>query len=195
MGRPREHTEATRAELLVAARRLLAEQGAAGLGLRGLALQVDTSTRAIYSLFGSKEHLVRELYVDGFRELAERLERLPHTGDARADLLAACGAYREQAVREPVLYRLMCERLVPEFEPSCDDRIEALRALDQLTGRLRACRDAGLLAADLDDLTRQWWAVLHGLAALEIRELLGPTADADRHWAATLSALFAGYSR
>jgi uncharacterized protein YkwD len=64
MGRPREHTDATRAELLLAARRLLAEQGPAGLGLRGLALQVDTTTRAIYSLFGSKENLVRALYVD-----------------------------------------------------------------------------------------------------------------------------------
>lgn len=204
MGRPREHTDATRDELLLAARRLLAEQGPAGLGLRGLALQVDTTTRAIYSLFGSKENLVRALYVDGFAELVERLEARPPTGDPRADLFAGCQAYREQAVSEPVLYRLMCERLVPEFEPTCDDRVEALRALGDLSDRLAACVAAGLMRSEptgepagpgaVDDLTRQWWAVLHGLAALEIRSLLGDPPDADRHWATTLAALFRGYS-
>lgn len=195
MGRPREHADATRTELLLAARRMLVEQGPGGLGLRALALEVDTTTRAIYSLFGSKENLVRALYVDGFQELVARFEAKPRTGDPRADLFGGCAAYREQAVAEPVLYRLMCERLVPEFEPTYDDRVEALRALDQLTARVEDCRAAGLLGdASLDDLTRQWWAVLHGLATLEIRDFLGPPADADRHWAATLTALFAGYS-
>jgi AcrR family transcriptional regulator len=192
MGRPREHTDATRAELLLAARRLLAEQGPAGLGLRGLALQVDTTTRAIYSLFGSKENLVRALYVDGFAELVGRLEAVPATDDPRADLFAGCAAYRAQAVEEPALYRLMCERLVPEFEPTCEDRIEAMRALGHLSDHLAACVAAGAMRPDpLDDLTRQWWAMLHGLAALEIRDLL---PDADRHWDAALSALFRGYA-
>jgi AcrR family transcriptional regulator len=195
MGRPREHTEATRAELLVAARRMLAEQGPAGLGLRGLALEVDTTTRAIYSLFGSKENLARALYVDGFTQLVGRLEAARATGDPAQDLFAACGAYRAQAVEEPALYRLMCERLVPEFEPTCEDRVQAMRALGYLTERLEACRAAGLiLDAPLDDLTRQWWAVLHGLAALEIRDFLGDRADADKHWAMTLAALLVGYA-
>ena len=195
MGRPREHTEATRSELLVAARRLLAEQGSAGLGLRSLALEVDTTTRAIYSLFGSKENLVRALYIDGFTELVERLEAAARTGDPARDLIASCFAYRAQAVAEPTLYRLMCERLVPEFEPTCDDRIQAVRALQHLTDRLADCRTAGLIGeVPLDDLTRQWWAVIHGLAALEIRAVLGEAAEAARHWDMTLANLLRGYA-
>jgi AcrR family transcriptional regulator len=211
MGRPREHTEATRAHLVAAARRLLAENGSAGLELRGLAAHVDTTTRAIYSLFGSKENLARALYVDGFAELVDRLQSIGRSGDPRADLLAACFAYREQARSQPVLYRLMCEQLVPEFTPSCTDRAHALQALHLLADTLAACRDAGLLAVadgapaspdggarrmpplevdgEVDLLTRQWWAMLHGLAALEIRGFLGSEQDADRIWRGCLDAL------
>jgi AcrR family transcriptional regulator len=210
MGRPREHTEATRAHLVTAARRLLAENGPAGLELRGLAAHVDTTTRAIYSLFGSKENLARALYVDGFAELVDRLQAIGRSGDPRADLLAACLAYREQARSQPVLYRLMCEQLVPEFTPSCADRAHALQALHLLADTLAACRDAGLLGVadgaptvtgsdarrmpplevdgEVDLLTRQWWAMLHGLAALEIRGFLGNPEDADRVWQASLYA-------
>jgi AcrR family transcriptional regulator len=209
VGRPREHSDATHGELLATARRLLAEEGPRALGLRGLAARVDTSTRAVYSLFGSKENLIRALYVVGFSELVQRLRAVPRTGDPRADLLAACSAYREHARADPALYRLMCEQLVPEFEPTPADREQAFHALVDLAGVLDACRGAGLLTAptrpaasagapaprmpplpvdpDLDLLTRQWWAVLHGLTALEIRGFLG--ADADAVWTATLGAL------
>jgi AcrR family transcriptional regulator len=213
MGRPREHTEATRADLVAAARRLLAENGPAGLELRGLAAHVDTTTRAIYSLFGSKENLARALYVDGFAELVGRLQAIRRGGDPRVDLLAACFAYREQARGQPVLYRLMCEQLVPEFTPTCDDRAHALQALHLLADLLAACRDAGIVAlphpaepagpdparrrrmpplevdTEVDLLARQWWAMLHGLAALEIRGFLGNPEDADRVWQASLTAL------
>jgi AcrR family transcriptional regulator len=215
MGRPREHTEATRNDLMTAARRLLAEQGAAGLELRGLAAHVDTTTRAIYSLFGSKENLARALYVDGFSELVGRLQSIRRGGDPRAELLAACSAYREQARSQPMLYRLMCEQLVPEFTPTCDDRTHALQALQLLADVLAACRDAGIVSlrptpdpavpeaarrrrmpplevdSEVDLLARQWWAMLHGLAALEIRGFLGTSQDADRIWDAGLHALLA----
>lgn len=211
MGRPREHSDATYGRLLGAARQLLAEKGPRALGLRGLAEQVDTSTRAVYSLFGSKENLIRALYVTGFAELVVRLRAVPHTDDPRADLLASCAAYREHARAEPTLYRLMCEQLVPEFEPTWADREQAFYALVELAGRLDACRGAGLLTmptaaagsgepvvsrmpplpADpqLDMITRQWWAVLHGLTALELRGFLSVGAEADTIWAATLTAL------
>jgi AcrR family transcriptional regulator len=219
MGRPREHTETTRAHLMRAARRLLAEQGPAGLELRGLAAHVDTTTRAIYSLFGSKENLARALYVDGFAELVDRLRAIQRSADPRADLLAACSAYREQARGQPVLYRLMCEQLVPEFTPTCDDRTHALAALHRLADVLADCRDAGIVSlphtpdpavpavarrrrmpplevdSEVDLLARQWWAMLHGLAALEIRGFLGTPQDADRIWDAGLHALLTGPAR
>lgn len=211
MGRPREHSADTQAGLLKAARRILAEEGPNALGLRTLAIEVETTTRAVYSLFGSKENLIRALYVSGFAELVERLGAVPTTEDPRADLLASCTAYRAHALADPAQYRLMCEQLVPEFEPTSADREQAFRALVDLAGRIDACRAAGgigtVLAGErsaddghlrmpplpvdpeLDLLTRQWWAVLHGLTALEIRGFLGAPTDADRIWESTLAAL------
>lgn len=200
MGRPREHDESTRAALLGIARRMLLEQGAEGLGLRGIASQCDTSTRAVYSVFGSKENLVRALYRDGFAALLAQCRDCPRTADPRADLFAVATVYREFARTQTTLWRLMCERLIAEFEPTCEDRAEALAALLQIAERLADCLRAGLLGdhspeefdGRLDDLTRQFWAVLHGLAALEIRGFLGEPDDATRRWTSTLSALFAG---
>ena len=105
----------------------------------------------------------------------------------------------------------MCEQLVPEFEPTPADREQAFHALVELSRALDACRHSGLLTPpvvpasspesrvarmpplpvdpELDMLTRQWWAVLHGLAALEIRGFLGVGAEADAVWATTLGAL------
>jgi len=55
MGRPREHDEATRAALLEAAERIVADRGPTALSVRAVAEAAGTSTRAVYSLFGSKD--------------------------------------------------------------------------------------------------------------------------------------------
>jgi AcrR family transcriptional regulator len=198
MGRPPQHDEETRRALLNAAERLLTEQGPAALNLRGLARETGTSTRAVYSLFGSKEGLVRVLYLEGFAELTRRVrapgqDRAPGV-DHRAVLFAIIEAYRNFALEDPTLYRLMCERLVPEFEPTVEDRRDAAGALLSLCVALGACVEAGDLVGEPAGLTMQWWALIHGLATLEIRGFLGPTEQADRHWTAALRALYQGYA-
>jgi len=54
MGRPREHDDATAAALLAAAEWILEEEGLQALSLRRLAEAADTTTRAVYSLFGNR---------------------------------------------------------------------------------------------------------------------------------------------
>ena len=53
MGRPKEHDEATGVALLDAAERLVATGGVGALSVRAVAEAVGTTTRAIYSVFGS----------------------------------------------------------------------------------------------------------------------------------------------
>ena len=55
MGRPREHDEKTARALLAAAEQLLQQRGTAALSLRQVAAGAGTSTRAVYSLFGSRK--------------------------------------------------------------------------------------------------------------------------------------------
>ena len=72
MGRRREHDETTAAALLDAAERAIAEDGVDGLSLREVARDADTTTRAIYTLFGSKDGLLGALGVRALQPPAAR---------------------------------------------------------------------------------------------------------------------------
>ena len=91
LGRPFAKTE-----------RLFDERGAAGVTVRAVAQEVGTTTRAVYSLFGSREALL----VDSMRVRAyELLERWLHeqveTQDPAIDLVEASVTIFRRLVVEP----------------------------------------------------------------------------------------------
>src|SRR3954468_7173040 len=86
--RPKIHDASVRTELIEAAARLLADEGAHALSTRRIAREVGTSTTAIYSLLGSKEQVIRAVYLEGFRRLADRQNAMVRTPDPEADLRA-----------------------------------------------------------------------------------------------------------
>ena len=89
MGRPREHDEHTRAALRAAAERLVADGGVAAFSVRAVADQAGTTTRAVYSLFGSKDGLLVDALAQGaFDYLTEGIDALGDTDDPVADLIA-----------------------------------------------------------------------------------------------------------
>src|SRR5512134_2475228 len=89
VGRPKEHDERTRAALRAAAERIVEEDGPEALSVRAVAGEARTTTRAVYSLFGSKEGLLVDALAQGaFEFLAEHIDRLPRTNDAVSDLVA-----------------------------------------------------------------------------------------------------------
>jgi len=71
MGRPRVHNEATAQALLAAAERIVETDGIDALSLRRVAREVGTTTRAVYSVFGSKDALLAALGRRAF-EILER---------------------------------------------------------------------------------------------------------------------------
>ena len=87
MGRPREHDDRTAAALLDAAERIAETGGSEALSVRGVADEVGTTTRAVYSLFGSKDGLIAALGVQAFEFLRTGLETLPLLDDPAADLV------------------------------------------------------------------------------------------------------------
>ena len=87
MGRPRRHAEQTRAALRTAAERLVAEGGPAALSVRAVADAAGTTTRAVYTLFGSKDGLLLDAVAQGaFEFLADGIEALPETDDPVYDM-------------------------------------------------------------------------------------------------------------
>ena len=193
MGRPRIHDESTRAALLEAAGRLLAEHGAGALNLRRLASDVGASTQAIYSLFGSKDGLVRAMHRTGFETLDEHLAAVTLSGDAISDLCDLALAYRASALAQPHLYEVMFACPIPEFEPNEEDQQLALGTLERLRTTVRRHTHAGAFAsADPDELSIQLWALAHGLATLELQSALDDITDPAQTWRSAFRALLTG---
>lgn len=196
MGRPREHDDTTRAALLAAAGRIVAEDGPSALNLRRLAASVGASTQAIYTLFGAKDGLIRAMHREGFATLDHHLAAVEPEEDPVAHLRALALAYRQSAITQPHLYDVMFACPFPEFVPDDDDQQLALGTLERVRAALRHHVHTGALAGhDPDRLTIQVWALAHGLASLELQEALGTADEAQAIWISAIDTMMAGLIR
>lgn len=198
MGRPREHDEATREALRAAAERLFDEHGAVGVSVRALADEVGTSTRAIYSLFGSRDGLlVDAMGVRAYEYLMQRMRKQELTDDPAADLVEmSVIAFRRMVVEHPALFRLTFQRVLPEFQPGPEllaVRQDALRFLTERVGRLER---AGLLTGmPLADAVVAFQAACEGLGNLELRGAIMrmlPAEHEEEAWRSAMGAVVRG---
>src|SRR3954454_4812142 len=88
----------TRETLLDAALRLLEKRGPGALRIRDVAEAAEQSTMGVYTHFGSKQGLLEQLYLHGFRPLDERLDSVPRDGRGRQELLTFALVYRAFAL-------------------------------------------------------------------------------------------------
>ena len=155
----------TRDTLLDAALRLLEERGPGALRIRDLAEAAEQSTMGVYTHFGSKQGLLEQLYLLGFRRLEERLNSVPSDGQGRQELPAFALAYRAFALDNDALYGLMFERATPDIVPSDASRLAGLATFQMLATRVVDWRpDFTDPAADAHLI----WATMHGLVTIEL---------------------------
>ncbi|MGF1647610.1 MAG: TetR/AcrR family transcriptional regulator [Kineosporiaceae bacterium] len=107
-----------RVEILRAARRHLAEEGAAGLSFRAVARDVGLVSSAVYRYFPSRDALLTALIVESYDALGEAVERreadVPR--DRYADRYRAVGrAAREWADTEPRQWALIFGSPIPGY--------------------------------------------------------------------------------
>ena len=146
MGRPREHDEQTRAALRAAAERLVATGGPDALTVRAVAAEVGTTTRAIYSVFGSKDALVASLAEQAFELLRAGLDGLPETNDPADDLIQAGATMYRSFVRDhPSLFRIAFQRIVPELTLGPELTEARARSWARLEAKVQRVADAGLI--------------------------------------------------
>ncbi len=180
MGRPRVHDEHTATKLLAAAEQLLQEHGATALSLRGIADRAGTSTRAVYSVFGSKEALLGALGAHAMDLLGDRVDAIPVTEDPPFDLVEAALVFRRFALDHPALFEVAFWRVDPNIRPLF--RAEAADALTSLTRRFRAFSAAGLLGQrSMLEAELAFDCLCRGMAAAELRRL-PPGVDPERLW-------------
>ncbi|HLZ69489.1 MAG TPA: TetR/AcrR family transcriptional regulator [Dehalococcoidia bacterium] len=194
MGRPKEHDERTRLALLDAAERMVATDGLEALSVRRVAGAVGTTTRAVYSVFGSKDGLVVALGVRGFDLLRTALIALPVTEDPAVDLVEAdVRDFRRFVLQHPALFQLAVQRVAAPSELTEGFRDAAEHALDGLRSRVSRLAAAGQLGLrTLPDALYEFHALCEGLAALELRCAF-PQDYAERIWRDALAALVAGW--
>ena len=193
MPRPKQRTPDLRARVLEVAVTLLAEEGVAGFTTREVARQAQTSTPAVYELFGDKAGLVREVFFEGFRLLGRSLGELAETSDPRADVAAVMGVFRRFSLTQPALAEVMFSRPFADFDPGPDELAAGAAVREFCVARVRLCVAAGLLEGDPADIAHVLVALAQGLARQEAAGWLGRSAaSVDRRWELAVRAVLDG---
>jgi AcrR family transcriptional regulator len=195
MGRPREHGATERAALLDAAAGILGAEGATAVTVRRVADQAGTTTRAVYSLFGDKDGLLTAL----FRIVAETMRRHHEAVPVDADPVREIGqlalAYRAGALEQPNLYEFYLSGM-PRGPLTDEDLAIAMRSFDRVLDAIRRCVAAGRFSRqDPVAVGMQLWALVHGLASLELRGFLGSEKEALARWDDAVLAAVEGYQQ
>jgi AcrR family transcriptional regulator len=173
---------------------MLASEGVAGFTTRKVAEGAETSTPAVYELFGDKAGLVREMFIEGFRLLRRRFDRLEETDDPRADLVRVIETLRKFIRENPSLSEVMFSRPFADFDPGSSG-LEAGSAVRLfVVGHVRRCIDAGLLVGDGTDIAHVLVSLTQGLAATEMAGWLGTSkASVNRRWDLAIRAVLDGF--
>jgi AcrR family transcriptional regulator len=176
--RERARAELTR-EIKDAARRQLAEVGAAGLSLRAVARELGMVSSAIYRYFPSRDDLLTALIIEAFTDVGDAVQQAD-AACPREDLigrwLACCRAVREWALAHPHEYALIHGTPVPGYEAPEDTVVPAARDAVVVAGILRDAHAAGALAPP-DDLPPAPASFAQDAARL--RELIFPPVTDD----------------
>ncbi|MBN1094115.1 TetR/AcrR family transcriptional regulator [Blastococcus sp. TML/M2B] len=217
--RERVRAEVT-AEITAAARRQLAEVGAAALSLRAVAREVGMVSSAVYRYFPSRDDLLTRLILEGYDALGEAAEAADAPADPpRERWLAVCRAVRAWALAHPHEYALLYGSPVPGYSAPPDTVPAAARVGIALGGILRAAafsgalppgtggRDPALVSDEtaavlggdhpsIDDAVRVRallaWSSLFGTISFELfGHLVGSVQDGDRYFDRAMTELAA----
>jgi len=194
VGRPREHDEKTAAALLDAAERIVDQSGVEALSVRRVADEVGTTTRAVYSLFGSKDGLLAALGTRAYEMLGAGIRAMPTTPNPSADLVeAGVEVFRRFAVGHPSLFKIAVQRTMGPPGLATEFSNAQLAAFERLQASVARLEEADLLGGrSIRDAATQFHALCEGLAALELRGQIGPD-DGERVWREAIGALVAGF--
>jgi AcrR family transcriptional regulator len=193
--RAKLRTPELRDHVLSIAVELLARDGVAGFTARRIATEAETSTPAIYELFGDKSGLVREVFFEGFRLLRRELDTAAGSEDPRAQLIELLRRYRGFMRENPVLSQVMFSRPFTDFEPGPSELQASSSVRVFILERVNRCIEGGVLRGDATDIAHVLVALVQGLAGAENAGRLGTSDESvDRRWSLAVGAAIEGLS-
>lgn len=172
-----------RAQLVEAARRLIAEKGVDQFSVSKACRVANVSTAAPYNHFKSKEEMVLAVAVDGLerenRMMRDALEAAPENGLDR--IIAIGRVYVSFAQDEPGVFRL-----IARSAPDQDARATMMQAGERNYDLVHAEVARYLGKTEIDEDVRRralmLWTFVHGLSFLLIDDKVGladPALDID----------------
>lgn len=206
--RERVRAELT-AEITDAARRQLADVGAAALSLRAVARELGMASSAVYRYFPSRDDLLTRLIIDGYDDLGAAAEAADDPEAPPLERwLSVCRAVRTWARGHPHEYALLYGSPVPGYRAP-EDTVPSASRVGVVLGRILGDaarsgalppaggeRDAALVSDDavavlggehpsLDDAVRLRallaWSSLYGTISFELfGHFVGSITDLDR---------------
>jgi AcrR family transcriptional regulator len=172
---PRPRTRATttpdddvRGRVLTAAVTLIDKVGLAGISMREVARAAGVSHQAPYHYFTDREAIFAALCEEGFKILAERLERTLLLPVPAVDRFVHAGqTYVEFAFDHPALFRIMFRPDMVAMERFPEVKACGDRAFQTVPALVQACIAEGLPPdPSVEALVVLAWSIPHGLACL-----------------------------
>lgn len=190
MARPIVHTESLRQELLAVTAELVDREGPSRVTLRDVATAAQTSTTAVYSLFGGKSQLLTAVVDDGFRSFHESQRA------AAAGGMHALGvAYRAWAMEHHALYRLMFGGALAAYVDCGPSPDTAAAAMTPLIEAVASAQTAGAMRqASVEIVATAIWGQVHGLVSLELAQLGSPETNWESVYSSALDAMARGWA-
>lgn len=137
----------TQQRILELGREHLAQYGAAALSLRAIARDLEMVSSAVYRYVASRDDLLTLLVVDGYTELADRVDAAHQNApenDHREQLRLSCRAFRDWAVAEPTRYALLYGSPVPGYHaPAEQTTAPGVRVVGTLLRTFAEAESAG----------------------------------------------------
>ncbi|WP_345016624.1 TetR-like C-terminal domain-containing protein [Streptomyces shaanxiensis] len=191
MGRPRTNDATVKERLVDCATELLATRPQESVTVRAVATAAETSTAAVYSLFGDKEGLIAAVRDRAVASLFQAVTAVPTSEDPLADLYALAVAYRRWGREHSHLYSVLFGG-VQSFKPSgatvgTSDPVRPLvMAIDRAVTESVLDGEETAIAVSL-------WVTLHGLVTLELAGAFD-TSTAEAAFRSTIHATLRGWT-
>ena len=160
---------------------------------------VGTTTRAVYSLFGSRDGLLIDAMAQkAYAVLEAGLDDMVETDDPAADLVeSAIHVFRRFVREHPALFRITFQRVVAGFEPGPELLAARASSYRRLVAKVARLESAGMLKGrTVEDATLQFQALCDGLGNFELRgstlPMLPDGSAAEATWRAAFTTLMLG---
>lgn len=136
--------------------------------MRRLGAAVDVRAPSLYKHFSGKRAVEVALIEEGLLEIGHMMHRAVSKPGRRSPTASLLATYREAALANPNLYRLMTSGPLP--------RAELTPGLEDWAG------EPFLLAAGDPYLGQALWAFAHGMVILELDRRFLDDSDLNRTW-------------